>query len=95
MVKNRSNRAAPAGLRPRVLLRPDLFSRLELETLHRALLVRLAATSDVETSMQLATLLTICGLLLDDEAELPPAERTEYQRDLLLDAASLGVHLTH
>lgn len=79
-----------------VNLNLDLFARLELETLQQALLVRLAAHEPTsETAMQLATLLVICDLLLDDDAALSIDERLDYQRELLLDAASLGVHLTH
>jgi hypothetical protein len=94
MVKHRSIVPAP-GVRPRLLPRRDVFSRLELETLHQALLVRLAATSETDASLQLATLVTICSLLLDDQAALSAAERADYQRELLLDVADLGIHLTH
>jgi hypothetical protein len=93
-VKHRSIVPA-APRRARVVPRLDLFSRLELENLHRALLVRYDETNDTEMRLQLGTLFTLCTLLLDDQANLSPAARAECQRDLLLDAADLGVTLTH
>lgn len=96
MVKHRSIVPAPSGARPRIISRPDLFSRLELEALYPALLTRSAETTDSsEMLMQIETLIAICGLLLDDQSALSAAERVDYQRELLLDAMKLGVHLTH
>lgn len=73
----------------------DPIDRLQLEDLHRKLMLRFLETTDTETSIQLGTLVTLCTLLLDDQAALSPTQRAECQRELLLDAADLGVHLTH
>lgn len=94
MKKARVSHARPAP-RPQVLRRPQLYSRHELEALQPALMNRWEAMTDPETRLQLATLITVCTLLLDDQAALTPAQRAECQRELLLDAAALGVTYGH
>lgn len=83
----------PAG---RTQTRPNLYSRTELERLHARLLTHAAAaTSDQERWIQLEALIAICSLLLDDAAPLTSGQRIEIQRELLADAAWLGVHELH
>lgn len=70
--------------------------RAELTHVRAALLTRChQTTTDTETYTQLATLVVICDLLLDDEAALTLNERAECHRELLLDAEQLGVTFMH
>ena len=68
--------------------------RLELETLRDRLLTRYDATTG-EDALRVGALVMACCILLDARCPFAPDEIAECQRELLRDAAAVGVPTVH